>query len=548
VVTTFEGPPLADLEGIGALTMGGFLEEVTERFATNEAMVFDDPLLGGATVRWTYADLRREAHRIGRALIALGIEPGEYVGTLMGNRPEAVAASFGATLAGAVAVPMSTFAPKPELAFMVEQAEVVVVLTQERLLARRFGDDLAELRPDLPHLRQVATLGAPSWDDLLALADSVDDATLMARADAVTPDDDALVIFSSGTTSTPKGMLHRHRAPSLQFWVQAQLFGRHEHTRMWSALPLFWTAGLNTAVGATLAAGGCWVVQETFEPGAALALMAREQVTEPYTLPHQTGTLEEHPDWATTDLSSLTSVFGKSAFARHPSVTGDTTWMMPVGYGLSETCAFFFSHSWSTPRELTKQSMGRLLPGNQLRVLDPDTGRALGPGELGELAIKGPTLMRRYLGKTADECFDADGFFHTGDAGSVDEDGYVHFEGRRTEMIKTGGANVSPAELEVQLRACPPVKLARIVGMPDPRLDQVVVACITLKEGAGATEADIQAFLRERVAAYKVPKRVLFFDDGEIPMTTSATKVRDEDLVALVERRLATPVPSTQPR
>ena len=154
--------------------------------------------------------------------------------------------------------------------------------------------------------------------------------------------------------------------------------------------------------------------------------------------------------------------------------------------------------------------------------------------------------MRRYLGKTAAECFDADGFFHTGDAGSVDPDGSVHFEGRRTEMIKTAGANVSPAELEVQLRACPPVKLARIVGVPDPRLDQLVVACITLKDGALATEADIRSFLRERVAAYKVPKRVLFFDDGEIPMTTSATKVRDEALVALVERRLAAePVPMT---
>ena len=148
--------------------------------------------------------------------------------------------------------------------------------------------------------------------------------------------------------------------------------------------------------------------------------------------------------------------------------------------------------------------------------------------------------MKGYLGQPPEDCFDADGFFHTGDAGSVDADGFVHWEGRRTEMIKTGGANVSPAELEVQLRACAPVKLARVVGVPDPRLDQLVVACITLKEGAEATEANIQAFLRDRVASYKVPKRVLFFDDGEIPMTRSATKVRDDALVALVADRLAT--------
>jgi acyl-CoA synthetase (AMP-forming)/AMP-acid ligase II len=239
-------------------------------------------------------------------------------------------------------------------------------------------------------------------------------------------------------------------------------------------------------------------------------------------------------------------VFGKSAFARHPTVTApDKGWMMPVGYGLSETCAFFVSHWSTTPRELTKKSMGRLLPGNQLRIVDPESGRTLDVDDEGELAIKGPTLMKRYLGKAPEECFDADGFFHTGDAGHVDPDGYVHFTGRRTEMIKTGGANVSPAELEVQLRACPPVKLSRIVGVPDPRLDQIVVACITLKDGAEATEDDIRSFLKDRVAAYKVPKRVLFFDDGEIPMTSSDTKVRDDALLGLVRDRLAQPVPTT---
>jgi acyl-coenzyme A synthetase/AMP-(fatty) acid ligase len=151
--------------------------------------------------------------------------------------------------------------------------------------------------------------------------------------------------------------------------------------------------------------------------------------------------------------------------------------------------------------------------------------------------------MHRYLGRAPADCFDAEGFFRTGDVGWLDDDGYLHFEGRRTEMIRTAGANVSPAEIEVQLRACPAVKLSRVLGMPDPVVDEVVVACVVPTDGAeaGATgEAGIKAFLRERVSSYKVPRHVLFFADDEMPMTGSDAKVRDDALRALVADRLTT--------
>jgi acyl-CoA synthetase (AMP-forming)/AMP-acid ligase II len=149
--------------------------------------------------------------------------------------------------------------------------------------------------------------------------------------------------------------------------------------------------------------------------------------------------------------------------------------------------------------------------------------------------------MDRYVKLDREDCFDTDGYFHTGDAGYFDDDGYVHWTGRRNEMIKTGGANVSPAEIEVALRACPPVKLARVIGVPDPLLGQAVTLCAVLKEGTHATEDDVRRFLRERVAAYKVPKHVLLFADGEIPMTSSDTKVRDPELARLVLARLGHP-------
>jgi acyl-CoA synthetase (AMP-forming)/AMP-acid ligase II len=543
------GPPFDADAFVAAgrpLTMGGFLLEIARRFPDNEAMVFDDPLLGNETVRWTYADLERAARDVARALTARGVNPGERVATLMANRPEAVAAYFGAALAGAVVVPLSTFATKHELATLLEAAAPSALLLQTAMGARSFAADVAAMQDEeaaVPAL--VVALGPEDdrhgiegWESFLVDADETDDGVIGATVAVTEPTDTALIMFSSGTTSTPKGVVHHHQAPTLQFWIQSELFGRHEQTRMWTALPIFWTAGMNTAMGATLAAGGSWVMQEGFDAGIALALMARERVTEAYTLPHQARTLAEHADWDSTDLSSLRSVFGKAVFAKHPSVTNpDANWQMPVGWGMSETCAFICAYPSTSSRELMRSSLGVLLPGNLLRVVDPETNESVPTGEEGELLIKGPTLMQHYLGKTPDQCFDSDGWFHTGDVGHVGEDGGIHWSGRRDEVIKTAGTLVSPAEIEVALRAYAPVKLARVLGVPDERLGQLAVLCVELRDGATETAADVQGFLRERIAAYKVPKRVEFFGTGEIPLTASKTKVRDDELRSLLDAR-----------
>ena len=537
-MTTFEGPPLEFAPGVGARTLAGFLREVAARYGPNEALVFDDPLVGDRTVRWTYSELADQAWRVASGLQAAGVRPGARVGILMGNRPEAVAGFFGAALSGATAVLMSTFSTSAELEYLVNHSAAQVVLTQARLLGRSFPEEVARLRT--PNLERTVVVGE-DWGQFLEEGSAVAEERLLERAESVRPGDPGSIVYSSGTTDRPKGILHSSGAPSLQFWIQARVFGRGEATRMWTALPMFWTAGLNTAMGATLAGGGCWVMQETFQPAEALSLLQRERVTEPYTLPHQTASLVELPEWRTADLSSLKQVYGKSAFARHPSVKGDPGWNSPVGYGLSETCSIFATHYSDDPRELLKLSTGRLLPGNRLRVIDPDSGRLLGTGEAGELAVAGPTLMEHYVGRTREESLDPDGFFRTGDAGWFDEDGFLHWTGRRSEMIKTGGANVSPAEIEVALRAFPPAKLARVIGRPDARLGEVVVLCMVLRDGAHATAGDVRSFLRERLASYKVPKEILFLTDGEMPMTSSDTKVRDDELRRIVDARLDTP-------
>lgn len=519
-------------------TMAHFAADAAARFGSAEAIVFDDPLEEGATTRWTYEDLWDASRRVARALVAQGVEPGERVAVVMGNRPEALAATFGVATAGAVPALISTFAPRPELARVLSACAPVTVLTQARLASHRHAEDIASLRPDVPTIRNVVAVG-DDWDAWLDEADDSDlDVQVERRRQAVRPDVDGLILFSSGTTDTPKGMLHTQSGPVLQFGLQGRVFGRDTTTRMWTPLPVFWSAGFVSAIGATLAMGGTCVLQEVFDPPETLALLEREAVTEPYALPHQSLALAEHPDWLATDLSALRFVYGKSVYARHPSVHGDPTWTMPVGYGLSETCALFSAHDASTPREVMRQSYGHLLPGNEVRVVDPATDDPVAAGTEGELTVKGPSVMRRYLGRSRAECFDDDGFFHTGDLGHVDDEGCLHFAGRLTEMIRTAGANVSPAEIEVQLRALPDVKLARIVGVPDDRLEEMVVACVTLVDGATTDAEQIKAFLRARVSSYKVPRHVVFFDDGEIPMTSSGSKVRDRDLSALVSARL----------
>lgn len=537
-MSTRHGPSLAETPGIGATTLGGFLEEVVDRFDSAEALVLADPLRDGEVVRWSYRRLGAAARSVAGGLVAAGVQPGDRVAVVMANRPEAVASIFGVALAGAVAAPMSTFAAPPELVDMVGRSGAVAVITQDHLRRRRFGTELTDLAgTGSTSVRQVVVVGRESWDELLEAGGpaGLDEPV---RRSVVAEDDPALILFTSGTTSRPKAILHAHRSPTLQFWLQATVFGRGPDTRLFSALPIFWTAGLCTAMGATLAAGGCWVMQEVFEPASALRVMASERVTEPYTLPHQTAALAEHPDWWEADLSSLRCVYGKGAYARHPSVHGDPAWVMPVGYGLSETCTFVSGHRSDVGREQARIGSGRLLPGAQVRILDPVDGAELGTGIEGEIAVAGPTLMLGYLDGPVDRV-DADGFLRTGDLGQVDDAGVLHYTGRLDEMIRTGGANVAPAEVEVELRRLHGVKLSRVLGVPDDRLGEVVVACIVRSGGATIEAEAVRGFLRERLAAYKVPRHVLFVDEGDMPMTDAGTKVRDATLRSLVLDRLA---------
>ena len=554
-MTTFTGPPADSEVGIGPLTLGGLLEDVAARHADRDAVVFHSD---GQVTRWTYRDLLEEARRVARALIAHGVVKGTRVAVLMGNRPEFVAAAFGVAMAGGVIVPVSTYIEQPELDYILRHSDAAVLLTQERLLAHEYVAALTNLCPDLldaapgalrsarfPFLRVVSVIGlresmgaiVPA-DTFLADAADISDELLDACAREVTPADDAVIIYTSGTTARPKGVLHAQRAPALQSWRLGQQLCLDPDVRVWTAFPFFWTAGFSMGMGATLATGGCLVLQEHFDAGETLRLLEVERVTTPLAKAHQFAQLEDHPDWAKRNLSALRHVEAFTSFGRHPSVHVDDVWSNRSAYGLTETMSSLASAPADTPAEVRTGNYGWILPGNTIRILDPATGEPLGVNAEGEITVKGLTLAKGYVKTPVEEVFDADGYFHTGDSGFVDEEGRLHFTGRASQMIKTGGANVSPIEIEQELLRHPEIRMVWVVGVPDPARDELVVACVVPHDGAALDENDIRTYLRGRIASYKIPRRTFFFAEEDLAMTGNNAKPQADVLRKLVTERM----------
>ena len=531
-----------------ATTLGGFLDEVAGRFGDREAVALTDALRDGERVSWTYDDLRAQARAIAKALIAAGVGKGDRVGILLGNRPEFVASLFGVALAGGVGVTLSTFSTRAELDVLLHLSDVGVLLAQRGIARRSIEDDLVALVPALPlarypFLRRIVVLAgerrvaAEPWDEFIAAGDAVPDDLLDARSARVSGNDETVIIYTSGTTSLPKGVIHLHSTLIKHFRWQAAIYGRHLETRIASPFPLFWSAGIVSVLGSTLAVGGLYVGDEVFDAGASLKLIARERIDEWYGFPTHTAALAEHPDWPDADLSSMTRVQGNNEFAAHPGTSPDLNWHHIVAYGMSESCTSVVSHLATTPTEVQHRSAGKPLPGIELRIIDVDDGTVAPVGAPGEILVRGATLMPHYVGARREDSFDAEGFFHTGDTGFVDADGYLHWTGRITSMIKTGGANVAAGEVEEAANALGSLKLCRAIGMPDKRLGEMVVLCAIREDGADIDEERVRAALRQTLAAYKVPRRVLFFATEDYPLTASG-KVKDKELRELVAERL----------
>ena len=542
------GPPLSAETGIGPLTLGEYLREITWKFGPREAAVLRE---GEHAGRWTYAGLWGRPGDMARALIASGVTRGTRVGLLMTNRLEFLSGFFGIALAGGVATTISTFFTASELDEVLRASGCSILLFERNVLKKDFAAMLGELEPSIltarpgsiaspayPFLRHAVAFGAvdgrsaiESWEGFLARGAAIPPALVDAASLAVESSDPGVLFFSSGSTGKAKGILSAHRGVCLQLWRWPQWYGFAEPPRTWSSNGFFFSGNFCQALGGALTSGGTLVLQRWFDAEAAIALMERERATMLLAWPHQWAQLEAASNYATANLSAMCYIDATTPIARHPTISTD--WREPFhAYGCTETFTLISVFPGAAPADEVAGSHGKPTAGSTIRIVDPFSGEVVPFGKRGEVAVKGPTLMLGYIGTPLDETLDAEGFYRTGDGGYLDSEGRLFWEGRLNDIIKTGGANVSPLEIDKVIREVPGVKICQTVGVPDPLLGELVVSCIVPHEGHALDEDGIRAAAKEKLASFKVPRRVLFFTEEQIN-TTGSAKIKTNDLRTL---------------
>jgi fatty-acyl-CoA synthase len=514
-------------------TLGDLVDEIAARRPTGEAIVFRDE-------RLDYTALKTRVDAFARSLLAVGVRRGDRVALLVTNRPEWIICTLAVAKIGAIVAAISTFSTPRELDWALGHCRAVALVTLDAFRGRRFLDALRNLCPELgdaqpgalksaqlPSLRTVVAVdgGAPagvfSLREFLARGESVDTASPAAAQRTVRPEDICYILYTSGSTAAPKGVTLAHGGVIANGFDIGERMHLIASDRVWLAVPLFWSFGSANALPAALTHGSCIVLQESFEAGEAPALIERERCSIYYGMPNMARALLEHPDHPKRRLGVMRTgltIGPPEDIAMTINALGAeelcNVYCSTETYG---NCAVTDAHD---PLPLRLNSQGLPLPGMRIRVVDLITTRPLPAGEIGQLAVGGCVTPGYFNAPELNaEAFDRDGYFLTGDLGSIEPDGRIRFRGRLKEMIKTGGVNVAPLEVEQVLLQHPDVVQAYVVGVPDQAKGEIVAAAVELRAGAATDTGSIIAFCRERLASYKVPIQLAFRTAAQLPRT-----------------------------
>jgi len=520
-------------------TIGDDLAATAARIPQHEALV-----VRHQGVRWTYGELDARVDELACALLASGFAPGDRLGIWAPNCAEWVLVQYATARIGVILVNINPAYRTHEIRYALAQSGCKGLIAATAFRTSDYVAMVAEVGPGLNELEQVFFLGTPEWDALLDRAADVPIERVRTIARSLGPTDPINIQYTSGTTGFPKGATLSHRNILNNAFFVAEGCGYSELDRVCVPVPFYHCFGMVlgnlgcTTHGATIVVPG-----PSFEPRATLAAVAGERCTSLYGVPTMFIAMLGEADFESFDLRSLrTGIMAGSPCPVEVMKTCIERMNMrevTICYGMTETSPVSTQTATDDPIDKRTATVGRAHPHVEIRIVDPDSGRVLPRNTTGEFCTRGYSVMLGYWNdpeRTA-EAIDADGFMHTGDLAVMDDDGYVNIVGRSKDMIIRGGENVYPREIEEFLYTHPDIADVQVIGVPDARYGEEVMAWIRIRPGASVSTESVREFCRDRIAHYKIPRYVQI--TAEFPMTVTGKiqkyKLREQaiDLLGL---------------
>ncbi|MEP7113617.1 MAG: AMP-binding protein [Ilumatobacteraceae bacterium] len=484
-------------------------------------------------LRLTYRQLAEQVDQLACGLMALGLLKGDRVGMWSPNNAEWVYVQFAAAKAGVVLVNINPAYQTEELRYALAQSGCRALLSATGFKSSDYAAMVAEVRGSLPDLEHIVFLGTPDWDALLAGGDGVDPQALVDRGASLSNTDPINIQYTSGTTGFPKGATLSHRNLLNNGYFLGEGFRYTEADRVCIPVPFYHCFGMVIGNLANLTHGTTTVLPApSFEPLATLRALAAEHCTSVLGVPTMFIAMLSHPEFHNFDLSSLRTgmMAGSPCPVEVMKQCVDEMHMseVTIGYGMTETSPVSTQTSPDDPLDKRVGTVGRVLPHIEVKVIDPETGETVGLNEPGEFCTKGYSVMLGYWNEpqmTA-QAIDGDGWMHSGDLAVMDDDQYVSIVGRIKDMIIRGGENVYPREVEEFLYSHPDIVDVQVIGVPDAKYGEELVAWVRLRDGATMTRDDLAAYCAGRIAHFKIPRYVHVTDEFPMTITGKVQKYR----------------------
>ena len=528
------------------ITIGDQFDLIAEQYPKQEALIVHHQ-----DIRWTYAELKREVDQCARALLACGLEKGDRVGIWAPNRYEWTVLQFATAKAGIILVNINPSYRTSELAYALVQSGCKMLVTAARFKSSNYEQMILELAPELPaadfgalqsakfpDLKMVVVLtdepaaGLLSWNEFIDKATGSSKEELADRQASLHFDEAINIQYTSGTTGYPKGATLSHHNILNNGYFVARGMKFSEADRLIIPVPLYHCFGMVMGnLGCMTHAATMIYPSEGFEPLAVLQAAEREKATAIYGVPTMFIAQLEHPDFDQFDLSSLrTGIMAGSPCPIEVMKKVQSLMNMhevQIAYGMTETSPVSTQTRLGTPLEKQVSTVGQVHPHLEIKIIDEETGQVVPIGVPGELCTRGYSVMLGYWNdeERTREAIDAARWMHTGDLATMDEKGYINIAGRIKDMIIRGGENIYPREIEEFLYTHPKISDVQVIGVPDAKYGEEVMAWIKLKEGEKATAEEIQAFCKGKIAHYKVPKFYRFTEDFPMTVTGKIRKV-----------------------